>query len=203
MKRFSVIVAVALVAAMGLAALEAVSSAHRALPTPTVATINVAEVINGLDEINARQNQLKTFIDGRASKIQDLEKQFEIAKSEFDLMASGSAQRKSKAEELERLRMQIRFESELADALINNRRGEIFAGLFEKIDATVEEMARQRGYTLVLTDDQASPIPSNPSEQQARATIYGRRVMFADGAVDITDELVEMMNNQWKLGQGP
>ncbi len=168
-----------------------------------VATINITSVINGLDEIEARQNQLKTFIAERSNMIDGLNKEFEIAKSEFDLLPSEGSARRGKAEVLERFRMQIRFESELADALINNRRGEIFAGLFDKIDASVSELATSRGYTLVLSDDQESGAPSNPTEQQARAAIYGRRVMFADGSVDITDELIEMMNNQWKTGQGP
>jgi len=193
----------ALVVVLAVGAMQAVSGAYRALPTPTVATINITRVINGLDEIEARQQQLQSFIGDRTSKITDLEKQFEIAKGEYDLLPSDGAARQGKAEELERLRMQIRFESELADVLINARRGEIFAALFEKIDATVSELSSERGYTLVLSDDQDSSAPGNPTEQQARAAIYGRRVMFADSSVDITDELVIRMNNQWKTGQGP
>ena len=169
----------------------------------TIATINVANVINGLDERQARERELQSFITQRSSKLEDLQKQFEIAKGEFDLLPREGAARRNKAEDLERLRMQIRFESELADALFNARRGEIFAALFEKIDATVAEMARSNGYTLVLSDDQESMAPSNPTEQAARAAIYGRRIMYSDGAVDITDELVQLMNNQWKIGQGP
>jgi len=203
MPRIRMYTVFALVVVLAVGAMQAVSGAYRALPTPTVATINITRVINGLDEIEARQQQLQSFIGDRTSKITDLEKQFEIAKGEYDLLPSDGAARQGKAEELERLRMQIRFESELADVLINARRGEIFAALFEKIDATVSELSSERGYTLVLSDDQDSSAPGNPTEQQARAAIYGRRVMFADSSVDITDELVIRMNNQWKTGQGP
>lgn len=203
MNRFRTTFVFALVVVMGLAAVQAVSVANRALPEPVIATISIAQVINGLDEINDRQEQLQSFISGRTSKIEDLEKQFNIAKGEFDILPKDSAAKREKAEELERLRMQIRFESELADALINARRGEIFAALFEKIDASVAELAKSRGYTLVLSDDQDSMAPNNPTEQQARAAIYGRRVMYAENSVDITDEVVELMNNHWKTGQGP
>lgn len=204
MNRFRTTFVFALVVVMGLAAVQAVSVANRSLPQPIIATLSIANVINGLDEINQRQDQLQTFITVRTTKIQDLEKQFNIAKGEFDILPKeNSAARRQKAEELERLRMQIRFESELADALINARRGEIFAELFEKIDASVAELAKSRGYTLVLSDDQDSMSPNNPTEAQAKAAIYGRRVMYADGVVDITDEVVELMNNHWKTGQGP
>ena len=194
----------ALVMVLTVSALQAFSVANRQLPTPTIATINLASVINGLEEIKAREKELESFIRERTTKLQDLEKRFEISKGEFDILSPrDSAARRSKAEDLERLRMQIRFESELADALINARRGEIFGALFEKIDATVAELARSNGYTMVFSDDQDSMTPNNPTEQAARAAIYGRRVMYADNAVDITDELVQLMNNQWKIGQGP
>ena len=203
MSRIRTYSVIALVVVLSVSALQAISAASRQLPAPTIATINVTRVINGLDEIKAREKELESFIRERTTKLQDLERRFEIAKGEFDLLPREGAARRSKAEDLERLRMQIRFESELADALINARRGEIFAALFEKIDATVGEMARSNGYTLVLSDDQESMAPNNPTEQAARAAIYGRRVMYSDGSVDITDELVQLMNNQWKIGQGP
>ncbi len=182
------------------AAFQAGSQANGNLPEPIVATITVAEVINGLDEINDRQAQLEAFIRDRDQKIRDLEQRFESVRSEFDLLPSGPEKR-SKAEDLERLRAQIQVESELAKVLVDRRRGEIFAELFRKISRSVSELSRQRGYTLVLASDAESGIPANPTEQQARAAIYGQRVMFAASAIDITDELVSKMNNDYRSGR--
>jgi|GEM_PF-1590843 len=186
---------------LAAAAFHAGSAQNGSLPDPIVATVSIADVINGLDEIEARQRQLQSFIEERDQMIVGLEQRFNGVKSEFDLLPSG-AEKRAKAEDLERLRAQIRIESELAKVLIDRRRGEIFAELFAKIDAAVEQLARQRGYTIVLTTDEQAEIPSNPTEQQARAAIYGRRVMFASGEIDITGELVELMNNQWRTGRG-
>lgn len=186
---------------LAAAAFRAGSAQNAQMPDPVVATVSIADVINGLDEIEARQRQLQRFIEERDQKILDLEQRFNAVKSEFDLLPSG-AEKRAKAEDLERLRAQLRIESELAKVLIDRRRGEVFAELFGKIDSAVEQLSRQRGYTLVLTTDEQAEIPSNPSEQQARAAIYGRRVMYAANAIDITGELVELMNNQWRTGRG-
>lgn len=202
MSRIRIVVVAAVATVVGLgAAFQAGSASHRALPDPTIAMVRVADVINGLEEIKARENQLQTFIADRDAKVSAIERQFEAARSEFDILPAGAAKR-AKAEDLERFRAQARIESELAKVLIDRRRGEIFAELFQKIDASVEELAKSRGYTLVVTDDQGSFAPPNPSEQQARGAIYTRRVMFADPAIDITDELVTLMNNKWQMGQG-
>jgi len=196
------VAAAAVLAACTLGAVTAHSAANRALPDPTIATISIAEVINGLEEIQQRQNELRGFISERDAKIRKIEQEFESTKSEFDILPDG-AEKRNLAEQLERLRVQRELEEKLAGVLVDRRRGEIFAELFDKIDASVRELAEGRGYTLVLTNDDESGMPSAPTEQQARAAIYGRRVMYADDAVDITDELVEKMNNQWRVGQNP
>ena len=192
----------AAVTVASLAAFQAGSASYRAVPSPTVAVVQIAQVINELEERVARENELQVFISERDAIIDALKKRFEIAKSEFDLLPGG-AERRSKAEDLERLSSQIRTETELAKLLVDRRRGEVFAALFTKIQPSVQELAQSRGYTLVLSDDQQAVLPASPSEQQARSAIYGRRVMFADDATDITAELVQLMNNQWKVGQAP
>jgi len=198
----TMLVGAAVLAACTLGALTARSAANRAIPEPTIATITIAEVINGLEEIQQRQNELKSFITERDTKIQKINREFETTKSEFDLLPNG-AEKRNLAEQLERLRVQRELETQLAGVLVDRRRGEIFAELYEKIDASVRELAQSRGYTFVLTNDEEAGVPASPTEQQARQAIYGRRVMYADEAVDITDELVEKMNNQWRVGQAP
>lgn len=187
---------------ISLAAYQAGSASYRALPEPTVAVVRLSTVINQLEERGARENELQAYIGERDAMIESLKKHFETVKSEYDLLPAG-AERRSKAEDLERITSQLRTETDLAKLLIDRRRGEVFAEIFTKIDAAVTELAQSRGYTLVFSDDQESMPPPNPSEQQARAAIYGRRLLYADSAVDISDELVQMMNNQWRVGQAP
>lgn len=171
-------------------------------PRPAlVALVDLQKVINGLAEREYREKELNSIIAERQARLKELGDQYEAGKAELEILASGSNDYNQKAEELLRLEQLIRFEDEFAQTLLNQKRGEVFAGLFNKVIASSNELAVQQGYDLILSNDSAATVPARQGESAVRSAMVGRRVLYAADWVDVSAELLRFMNNQWNAGQ--
>jgi Skp family chaperone for outer membrane proteins len=77
--------------------------------------------------------------------------------------------------------------------------------LYRSVQAAVEQYADANGYDVVLVDDHEAELSLNPQanasrENQIRQQMLSRRVLHANSAVDITDDLVRQMNNEYNAG---
>jgi Skp family chaperone for outer membrane proteins len=77
--------------------------------------------------------------------------------------------------------------------------------LYRSVRAAVEQYANANGYDIVVVDDHEAELSVNPQanasrENQIRQQMLSRRVLHANTAVDITDDLVRQMNNEYNAG---
>ncbi|MFG0275906.1 MAG: OmpH family outer membrane protein [Phycisphaerales bacterium] len=167
--------------------------------TAIVATVNLETVINGMAEREYRQQRLQEFIEERDSILQEIVGRFEAARAQVDLAPAGSPERRAAVEEATRLQLQAQLEKEFSEQLIAQRRAEVFAQLFSRIQETAARIARQRGVDAVISSDASAPLPDG-NEQQVRAAMISRRVLFNADAIDYSDELLQVLNNEWAAG---
>ena len=71
---------------------------------------------------------------------------------------------------------------------------------YSDVYAAVEEVAKKKQLTLVLSEEQFS-LASQRVEELFGKLYYRRPVLYADKALDITGEVVELLNTKYKLGQ--
>jgi len=166
---------------------------------PAIATIRISDVINGLEELKDREAELKLFIKDQRAGIKAIGEDLQNTVDELNLLPQGSPQRKAMVQKAMRLRLNLEVEGEISGQLIDQRRGEVYSEIFGKIKDASAKLAQREGYHLVVTDD--SDVEINPdTEQRVRSGILSRRVLFSDPALDLTDELILMMNNAWNAG---
>lgn len=77
--------------------------------------------------------------------------------------------------------------------------------LYRNVRAAIEQYADANGYDIVIVDDHEAELSLNPQaqasrENQIRQQMLSRRVMHASSSVDITDDLVRQMNNEYNAG---
>jgi Skp family chaperone for outer membrane proteins len=81
----------------------------------------------------------------------------------------------------------------------------LLQSLYRSIKAAIQELAETEGYDLVLVDDSQGDLkwsedsPLN-REGQTLQQIAARRVLYASPVIDVTDDLVERMNNKYRAG---
>ena len=98
-----------------------------------------------------------------------------------------------------RLRLNLEVEGEISSQLIDARRGEVYADIFNKIRESTQRMAQREGYHLIFSND-SDEIITPSTEQKVRLQILARQVLFNDPSLDVTEELILTMNNDWKAG---
>jgi len=74
--------------------------------------------------------------------------------------------------------------------------------LFEKIEQAVSEVARQRGYDLVLTDRRPE-LPEDMdrlSMEQLLSAIQARTVLYAGEKADISNDVLALLDARYRAG---
>ncbi len=77
--------------------------------------------------------------------------------------------------------------------------------LDRKVRKAIKDLATLRGYDFVLKDDTSAELAVNPESKLAREIqikqqMTARRSLYANPALDITDQLIQRMNNAFNAG---
>lgn len=169
------------------------------LPPSHIAAIDIPRLIGDLDERAPREQQLQAFINNLNDELKARGEELETAAADMQLLVAGTSERRRKAEEVARMRVDMEVQGRWSEQLIDRRRAEVFADLFEKVRGAATKIAQQRGYDLVLSSDFEGDIPRD-QEAQIRSVMSARRVLYVSPDIDITDDVVRLMNNEWHAG---
>ncbi|MEM9082982.1 MAG: OmpH family outer membrane protein [Planctomycetota bacterium] len=201
--RWSLVVAIG-TAAAGLwhSASAPADAQATAVARPTaVAVLSLGGVLNQLDEKIVREGELVEDITSRESRVKELLTSVQALSEELK-MIEGTDAAPEKAEELVLAQAKLRAEQEVSQAVIENRRKQFEIEFFNKIRTAASAYAEREGFDIVISNDADREVPVQAPSQQVQAIIASTRVLFADGAVDITDEVATFMNNQFRAGGG-
>ena len=88
----------------------------------------------------------------------------------------------------------------MATRNLSIRGGEMLRDLYMKVDAAAENLAKKNGYDLVLVSDEKAPIPQDDQAAARRAMLL-KRMLYVNPTLDITQELVQTMNNEFAMGK--
>lgn len=164
MRSSLIVVLVALVALPGLALAE-----------KKIALVDPIEAIRKSDEVEASQLQMKSSLGDERQKLQQLQK--EIQQISKKLEKEGMTLSKEKKQNLQDKRQSKMIEARQVQKLVRKRmRGEqqqILKRMRPKVMKAVEEIARDKGYDLVLNV---------------------QAVMYAGEGLDITSQVINKLN---------
>ncbi len=190
------------VLALGFASYSVV----RAGPTVTVqaaptaiGVVDLERLIGALNEVadqNTENGKRAKVLQGQ---IDDLKKQAEGAKAEMDAAAKNDPKRLEKRFIFEELSLRLEAAGKGLSTVMSIEKGEYGRQLYGRILAASEALAKSQGLDLVLLDDRSLTIPvgQDLTEGQVNQIIQSKRVLFAGNSVDVTTQLVTLMNNQF------
>jgi Skp family chaperone for outer membrane proteins len=201
-------------AALGLAAaalilgsiyLSTPAEARRAMQSATtanVAVIDIARVLDALDEKTSRERELQTIIQERENKLEEIRTQLEQVTADLDILPRDSDRYQTTLEEAIRLQTNLEFEGRLAETLVARRRTQLQLELFNKIRDAACAYASTEGWDIVLTSDAGTEIPDGLQPNELRNAILSRRVLCTDERYDISSEVAQKMNNEFRRNAG-
>ena len=178
-------------------------------PAPTaIATIRIDVLFDGLveraeakaqiaameDELTAEQERRQAAI---TQKLQAMD----------DVVAAAS--KEALADEIHLLRLKLQFWFQEARAELEIEKALRLQLLYDSIKKAIADLANTEGYDIVLLNDSGGDLPFDresriPPQLQVLQQITSRKILFQREAVDITEDLSQRMNNQFRAARaGP
>lgn len=184
------------------------SAAARPPATPTaVATVNLPTILEALAERTVRQEELNTSAEGRQAQLDVL--QDRIVALEADLhpetgtLKPGTTEYRDKVIELRELQVSIEARFKLLNQVLSFERGAVLRDLYKKIEVAVAQIAERDGYDLVLLNDTAFAIPEEAGQDDMNRAILSRAMLYAHPSIDISDQVIRLLNNEFQAGANP
>lgn len=195
----------ALAITLGVVAnLNATSALRRAAEPTAVAVIDWLAATEKLDLWRSVQADLKDFKEQRQQESDVLKAKLREMKDTADILPPGSENQKKALDELELESLRVQAWLQFTETRIARRELEAQLLIYKRITETVATIAERDGWDLVLWNDSASKEVDLSKLQDSAQLISTRHVFYARSAmIDITETVVQRMNNDFKSGQSP
>ncbi len=167
---------------------------------PVVALVNLERVLNNLDELQARNAELQAWVDERQKTIRELEAQVKDKVTRLQILPPDSPEYARLQEEALRTRVDAEFQAKFRDEMLSRKQGQVNRALFDKVRDGLRRFSEQRGYNLVLSHDGDIEILGEEGNLAVTRQIAARRILYTDPSLDVSDELLQFLNNEWKAG---
>lgn len=173
-------------------------SAAQASATP-VAIVDLERVMQGLKEREARESAMRTSINERQKELDTFNRRLEALGKQFEATPRTdiAAIRKLRQDQVETT-AQARVRQEILKELISQETGEILRSLYLKINDAVSRIATKDGWQLVLLDNRSISIPEQVTDREVNFIIQSRTVLHATSSIDITDDVITLMNSEYR-----
>lgn len=166
-------------------------------PKPTrVAIVNIEMVLKKMDEkraMDADMNRLKEDIDREDVNRKNRIKQMT---ADMEILQPGQPGRAEAEERLFEETAYYQAWRQLQERRLEKTGLIRLQALYNSITQAVEREARSAGFDLVLHDDR-NLAPYGRTQMQVLENIKGRKVLYAGDEVDLTDHVIQVLNNEF------
>ncbi|HUU85263.1 MAG TPA: OmpH family outer membrane protein [Phycisphaerae bacterium] len=187
MKRIALLVALSLPA--GLCAADDGQS------SPEIAVVNLAKVFDGYrmtkdleQQFDDRRRAIGTEAENRRYAV---EKQI-TALQAFDPSSADYAQRR---DELRRMEFEFKVWVSMEEQRLKDEHMAWLRRIYDDVREVVADIARARGFDLILTYDELSP--DVPDSLALRREILLKKVLYFSDRVDLTAEVLRSLNERY------
>jgi Skp family chaperone for outer membrane proteins len=174
-----------------------------AAPGHRIAVVDLERLINGLKETGERNKELETKAAEWQKELDELTETLKSAETELNTVIpkGDNPQRRQKLREYLEMRNQAQTRQRFYQELIELERGGIIGGMYGKVQEAVAAVARSNAIDAVLLDDRKIDIPENAPLGQVNATLQSKKVLFVAEPLDITDQVLTRLNNDFAAGK--
>lgn len=197
MKSHRSLLLAAVLVTTGLLTIAAVQAQQGVQAKPTaVAVVDLERVFESSKEKMQFDADQRTAREALQKSAESKQKAAEAMKADLDTLAPGTPAHEKKQQDLELAAVEFQAWSQYEQIKINRNAAVRIEGLYRKSVEAIDRMAREAGYDLVLYRETQSRFQYE-NIQQLLQQIGFRKVLYANDAIDITDQVVQRMNNEF------
>lgn len=153
-------------------------------PPARIAVVDLEKVLEGMDRRAKLEAEIREEFEAKKASLEELQKVIQRLQGELELLKPGSDEGKRIQREIAQKEAEVDFNKKQYTADIEEKRNRHFDGLLAQIQAVTREYAHERGINLVL-QRQLRIQPEVPPWES---------VVFAEDPLDITSDIVEILN---------
>jgi Skp family chaperone for outer membrane proteins len=155
--------------------------------------------MNNLTELKDRNAEVRVVRDEGLAKRDVLAEEVKALETELSTSVpkNDMKERVRKLGELAEKRQLLKVRSEGFNAQLDVINSQIIRELYAKVNKTIEEFAKREGYSMVLLDDRGIELTQQMTSNEVNQVILSKRILFADGSLDLTERIATVMNNEY------
>lgn len=191
---------IALIAALAAALGAGVAATRQAAPT-TVAVVDIDRLSLELEEFKIPAEQFRGKQAGWSKELQALDASMKKADEELQLIPETDLDaRIAKIIQRSTLESELKTKSQLFQQASDLEQVKLFKSMYDRIADGAQRIAKRDGIDVMLVDDRVFVIPVTSRTAQSDA-LESKKILFASESVDLTDELLTMLNNEFNAGK--
>jgi Skp family chaperone for outer membrane proteins len=197
----------ACVAAAALAGAGLRQPAARPPAYTRVAIVNLGRVMDGLTEGKDAKARLDAVVSDAKKQLEDLNTQIKAIDKDLDLIKEkDSPQYREKMGQKLVKTAQGKAQESVLQQLINEQEGSTIRPVFMKMTDAIQKIATRDVWDVVLRDDREVVPPERTADgrpltgREVRGIIDQREILAANSAVDISQAVIDQMNNDYNKG---
>jgi Skp family chaperone for outer membrane proteins len=201
-----------LIAAAGLCALAlswraGAGAASSGAPQTSVAVVSLQRLLDGLTELKDHRGRLMDEANRLSAEFDQKREDLRALVEERDELPPGSAAWREKFMEGLSLRATINAQGEAQERWLEMEQARVLKEMFAKAERAVQAIATRDGWDVILWDHAANPALTLDSQQPMERfevmtlRILGRGVAFTSPRADVTQHVIDTMNNAYAAGQ--
>jgi len=165
-----------------------------------VGVCDVVQIFNNYEKskvLSARltdqRNQIKAEDDKRRKEIDGLQMELEALKE-------GSPEHEKRLQRLQELTIQLQVWQQFQQSLIMRRHHQLTQELYEEILRTIDAVAKERGFQVVLYAQRT--MPTGKDTPELLRMIELRKVVYSAPGLDLTDTVLARLNESYRGAGG-
>lgn len=176
----------------GLAALGAGALLQPSGAPLRVGVVDLLRVLKEPKAIQTIDEQLRSWIDKEQAPLKAMQEQLKELEAKIELMDGASAEARTMKRDLEHKSVEFKYAFNAADAERQERIKAARKLGFEVAQRAIADVARSKGLHLIV-QARGGDIDGE-TESAVSAEIYLRTVLYADAALDITPDVLSVLN---------
>ncbi len=166
-----------------------------------VAVIDVDGVLRQLQERGDRLNDLRALDTQLVAQLQEHVAKVKQLDNELQVLPPSSPEYAETRLKLQEAMVVAEFQEKAAQGRLATREKDIMVVMFNKIAEATARYAAREGIDVVLANDQSIELSTEQSMAQVQTILGTRKLIYAENQLDITDDVVTMMNNEYRAAQ--
>lgn len=172
-----------------------------------IAVVNLPKVLQDLNERQVRQQELDASAKVRQAQLDELTDRVKVLEADLDpengTVKQGTREYRDKVVELRELQVTLEARYKLLNQVLSFDRGAVLRDLYLEIEKAVKQIAERDGYDVVLLDDTGFAIPEEAGQDDMNRAILSRNMLYTHSSIDISDQIVRLLNNEFQAGSNP